>query len=200
MAWVATELAIRPCPWQDPEGDETARAHVPCHMRTRPGAIPQACAAGGHERREADGEEAVGRAERSDGDEHVRQVSGCRHGGWRVRPSVSTRSRVVSRISRPRADAGHHHTALPVADAARPYRLSSAAPSVGRALQRRPPVTPVPDFRYASLTASRSASAARCRDPPWMKGGGMVIAPSSQTTTNGTIWATLFKTSSFTSM
>src|SRR5262249_47728216 len=45
--------------------------------------------------------------------------------------------------------------------------------------QLRPIVKPAPDSRYASLTSSWSASAARCSDPPWTKGGGMVIAPSS---------------------
>jgi hypothetical protein len=37
------------------------------------------------------GEGAVGKAERSDGDENIRQVSKYRHGGWRERPSVSRR-------------------------------------------------------------------------------------------------------------
>jgi hypothetical protein len=56
---------------------------------TRPCAIPKSCAAGGQKRHEAGGAGAVGRAERSDGDENFRQVSGCRHGGWRAMPSVS---------------------------------------------------------------------------------------------------------------
>jgi hypothetical protein len=45
--------------------------------------------------------------------------------------------------------------------------------------RRRPPVKPVPDSRYASLLSLWSASAAPRSDPPWMKGDGMVIAPSS---------------------
>jgi hypothetical protein len=42
-----------------------------------------------------------GRAKRSDGDENVRQVSGCRHCGGRAMPSVSLRERTGVR-RRPR--------------------------------------------------------------------------------------------------
>ena len=75
---------------------QATRPHVGISRATfgpRPCAIPQWCAAGGHERHEAGGAGAVGRAERSDGDGNVRQVSGCRHVGWREMPSVSMRSR-----------------------------------------------------------------------------------------------------------
>jgi len=41
---------------------------------------------------------------------------------------------------------------------------------------RRPPVTPGPASRNASLTASGGAAAARCSDLPWLKGGGMGLA------------------------
>src|SRR5262245_47971169 len=51
-------------------------------FRPRPCAIPQSSTAGGHKRHAAGGEGAVGRAERSDGDENVRQVSAYRHVGW----------------------------------------------------------------------------------------------------------------------
>ena len=61
--------------------------------RPRPGAIPTWHAAGGHERREAGGAGAGGRAERSDGDGNFRQVSIYRHGGWRARPNMSMRAR-----------------------------------------------------------------------------------------------------------
>ena len=49
----------------------------------------------------------------------------------------------------------------------------------GLRFRRRPTVKPAPDSRCASLTSSWSASAAPCSDPPWTKGGGMVIAPFS---------------------
>ena len=87
---------------------QAPRQHVGISRATcgpRPGAIPQSCAAGGHERREADGAGAVGRAERSDSDGNFRQVSGCRHGGWRETPSVSRRERIGVRW-RPRHAAG----------------------------------------------------------------------------------------------
>jgi hypothetical protein len=62
----------------------------------RPCAIPQWPAAGGHEWHEAGGAGTGGRAERSDGDGNVRQVSGCRHARWRETPPVSRRSRHVA--------------------------------------------------------------------------------------------------------
>jgi hypothetical protein len=82
----------RRAPARTPQA-KAAREHIPCHMQTRPCAIPTRRAAGGYERHEAGGAGAVGRVKRSAGDENVRQVSGCRHAGWRAMPSVSMRER-----------------------------------------------------------------------------------------------------------
>jgi hypothetical protein len=79
-AFLAPELVIMPCPWWDTEGDTTAHKHIPFQIRTKPCPTAKWCAAGGHEGHEAGGEGAVGRVERSDGDEPFRQVLGCRHG------------------------------------------------------------------------------------------------------------------------
>ncbi len=83
----------------------------------------------------------------------------------------------VYRVARPRAHAGHHHAALPVADSAWQYRLQPSAPSVGLAVQcggllSSPRQTP------AALLCSPPGALrhARCSDPPWTKGGGMAIA------------------------
>jgi hypothetical protein len=104
-AFVAPELAIMPFPFWDTEGNKAAYRHIPFQIRTRPCAIPKSCAAGGQKRHEAGGDGAVGRAERSDGDEHFRQVLGCRQCGWRAMPSVSMRERTGVRW-RPRHAAG----------------------------------------------------------------------------------------------
>jgi hypothetical protein len=93
LAFVATEPPISPCPCPETEGDQAADTHIPFRIWTRPWAIPRWRAAGDHERHEPGGEGAVGMAERSDGDENIRQVSGCRHGGWRAMPSLSMQPR-----------------------------------------------------------------------------------------------------------
>ena len=91
LEFVDTELAIMPFLFQHVEGDKAALEHVPFQIRNRPSAIPKGAlhAAMSGMRRVVRG--AVGRTELSDGDENLRQVSGCRHCGWREMPSFSMR-------------------------------------------------------------------------------------------------------------
>ena len=104
-ACVATALAIRPCPCQHTADDRQHTGISRATFGPRPGAIPHGGLQAALKRHEAGGAEAVGRAERSDGDGNVRQVSEYRHGGWRAMPSVSMRERTGVRRQPRRATA-----------------------------------------------------------------------------------------------